>query len=99
MKKYRTHTEYLQEGLKNPKEAALYLNAAADENDPSLLVAALAQVAKAHGISRLAGLIPLSRVGLYKSVSKNGNPELKTLLGILNASGLQLHFMPHKRAA
>ncbi len=54
MRKYRAHNEYLNESLRDPKEAALYLNAAAEENDPSLLLVALAQVAKAHGVSRMA---------------------------------------------
>lgn len=99
MRKYRTHDEYLAASLKDPKEAALYLNAAADEEDPALLLAALAQVAKAHGISKMAKNISLSRMGLYKTLSKTGNPEFKTLMGLLNASGLRLSFKPKLRAA
>ena len=56
MRKYRTHKDYLEKSLKDPKEAALYLNAAAEENDPALLLEALAQAAKAHGVSRMARL-------------------------------------------
>lgn len=92
MKQYRDHQEYLEEALKDPKEAALYLNAVVDENDPALLVAALADVARAHGISRLARKAALSRVGLHKIISKKGNPELKTFMSIVKASGLQLSF-------
>ena len=91
---YRSHDDYLNERLKDPKEAALYLNAAAEENDPKLLLAALAQVARAHGVSRMAKRVSLSRMGMYKSVSRNGNPQFKTFLGILNASGLQISFKP-----
>jgi len=94
MRTYRTHDEYLIEVLKDPKEAALYLNACVEENDPALIIAALAQVAKAHGLSRMAKRVSLSRMGLYKTLSKKGNPEFKTLLGILNASGLRLSFKP-----
>ena len=99
MKKHRTHDEYLTESLKNPVEAALYLNAATEENNPALLVVALAQVAKAHGMARLAERAHLSRMGLYKTLSKKGNPELKTFFGILKASGLQLAFKPIPHAA
>jgi len=94
MRKYRTHGEYLDKALKDPKEAALYLNAAAQENDAALMLAALAQVVKAHGISKTARKVSLSRAGIYKTISKAGNPELKTFLGILKVSGLRMSFRP-----
>jgi len=94
MRKLQTHDEYLTEVLKDPKEAALYLNAAAEEDDPALLLVALAQVAKAHGVSRMAKRTSLTRMGVYKSLSKNGNPGFKTFIKLLDASGLQLTFRP-----
>ena len=94
MKKYRTHDDYLSKALKDPKEAALYLNAAAEENDPALMLAALAQVVKAHGVSKMAKKVALSRAGVYKTLSKRGNPELKTFMGIVSASGMQMSFKP-----
>ena len=90
----RSHDDYLNGALKDPKEAALYLNAAAEENDPELILSALAQVAKAHGVSRMAKRVSLSRMGLYKTLSRKGNPEFKTFVGILNDSGLQMSFKP-----
>jgi len=99
MRKYRTHDEYLTESLKDPNEAALYLNTAAEENDPALLLVALAQVAKAHGVTHMAKRVSLSRMGLYKTLSKKGNPEFKTFFSILKASGLQLAFKPMSQAA
>ena len=92
MKTYRSHDDYLDKSLKDPKEAALYLNAVAEENDPALILHALAQVAKAHGVSRMAKKVSLSRMGLYKTLSKKGNPEFRTFLGILNASGIKMSF-------
>jgi len=92
MRKYRSHDEYLEMALKDPKEAALYLNAVVEENDPVLILHALAQVAKAHGISKMAKRVSLSRMGLYKTLSRKGNPEFRTFLGLLNASGLQMSF-------
>lgn len=99
MRRYRTHDEYLTVSLKDPKEAALYLNAVVDEDDPSLLLVALAQVVKAHGISQIAKNTSLSRMGLYKTLSKKGNPEFRTLMGLLNASGLRMSFKPKLRTA
>src|SRR3989338_1640804 len=92
MKTYRNHDDYLNKALKDPQEAARYLNAAAEENDPRLILTALAQVAKAYGVSRMAKKVSLSRMGLYKTLSKKGNPEFRTFLGILSASGLQMSF-------
>lgn len=94
MRKFRTHDEYLEKSLRDPKEAALYLGAAAAEDDPALLLVALAQVVRAHGISGTARKVSLSRAGLYKTISSRGNPELKTFMGILKASGLQMSFRP-----
>ena len=92
MRTHRSHDDYLNEALKDPKEAALYLNAVAEENDPVLILHALEQVAKAHGVSRMAKKVSLSRMGMYKTLSRKGNPEFKTFLGILTASGLQMSF-------
>ncbi|HBA61082.1 MAG TPA: putative addiction module antidote protein [Elusimicrobia bacterium] len=94
MRKYRTHGEYLDKALKDPKEAALYLNAAVEENDPALLLVVLAQLVKARGVSKTAKEVSLSRAGLYKTLSKRGNPELKTFMGILKATGLEMSFKP-----
>lgn len=94
MRRYRSHDDYLNKVLKDPKEAARYLNAVAEENDQALILAALAQVARAHGLSKTAKLASLSRMGLYKLLSKKGNPEFKTFLNVLNASGLRLSFRP-----
>ncbi|OGS09057.1 MAG: putative addiction module antidote protein [Elusimicrobia bacterium RIFOXYA12_FULL_51_18] len=94
MKTYRHHDDYLNKALKDPKEAAIYMNAAVEENDPALILAVLAQIVRAHGISRTAKKVSLSRAGVYKTLSKKGNPELRTFMGILNASGLQMSFKP-----
>ena len=99
MRHYRSHDDYLKEALKDPKEAAHYLNAAVEENDPALLLAALADVARAHGASRMAKKASLSRMGLHKTLSKKGNPEFKTFFGILKASGLQMAFKPTTQTA
>ncbi len=93
-RKFRTYDEYLDKALKDPKEAALYLNAAAEDGDPALLPEALTQIVRAHGMARTARSLSPSRAGLYKTVSRRGNPELRTFLGILLASGLRMSFQP-----
>lgn len=97
MRRYRTYDEYLDEVLKDPEDAAMYLTVAAEYDDPPYLLQALASVARAHGLSAMAKRISLSRMGLYKSLSRAGNPQLKTFMGILKAAGLQLAFNPIAR--
>ena len=94
MKNYRTHEDYLNKTLKNPEEAALYMTAAAEENDPILMLAVLAQLIKALGVTKTAKKTSLSRTGVYKTLSKKGNPNLKTFITLLRASGLKMSFKP-----
>jgi probable addiction module antidote protein len=93
MKPYRDYDEFLLKYLKNPKDAAAYLNAALEENDPELFLTAFSNVARAHGIKKLADKAKVHRVSLNKMFSKRGNPEWKTLSRVLAASHLQLRVM------
>lgn len=54
---------YLLESLKNPAEAAAYVDAALELDDPAALLLALRQVAKAHGMAEVArrGPAPANR--------------------------------------
>ena len=81
--------------LKNPKEAAAYLDAILEENNPELFLKALKKVAEARGgMSRLAAKSRISRVGLYKAFSNQGNPGIKTLGNVLKAFHLRLAVNP-----
>src|SRR3989338_5214134 len=88
MKKYQ---ESLIHALKDPREAAGYLNAAFEEGDPEMFLVALRNVAEAcGGMSKLSRVTKLNRANLYKVFSKNGNPEVRTLNQILEIFGLRL---------
>lgn len=81
--------------LKNPKEAAAYLNAILAEGDSKLFLKALGKIAEAKGgVSQLASKTKVSRVGLYKVFSEQGNPEFKTIEGILDAFKLRIMVTP-----
>ncbi len=71
-----------------------YLNAAAEENDPALMALALGDVAKARNMSQLARDAGLSREGLYKALSEDGNPSLATAMKVAAALGFHLAFRP-----
>lgn len=79
--------------LRSDEECALYLQAAIDEagGEPSLIVAALGDIARARGMMQLAKETGLSREGLYKALSPEGNPSFATIAKVIEALGLRLH--------
>ncbi|MBI4456932.1 MAG: putative addiction module antidote protein [Acidobacteria bacterium] len=85
------YRERLLARLKDPEEAAAYINAAFQEKHmPEVLLIALRDVAEANGISSVARRARINRVSIYKALSKNGNPGIDTLQKILNAVGLKV---------
>jgi probable addiction module antidote protein len=86
----RPYKPTLLEGLKDPKEAAEYLNAALEENEPELFLLALRHVAEAHGIKKLAEDTHLNRESMYRMLSEQGNPQLSSLTAIFKKIGLRL---------
>jgi probable addiction module antidote protein len=76
--------------LKSEADMAAYLEACLEEapDDPAFLAAALGDIARAHGMVRLAKETGITRDGLYKALSKDGNPSFGTVLKVLHALGL-----------
>lgn len=62
--------------LKDEEGVALYLEAVMEEagDDPAFIVKALGTVARARNMSKLARDTGMSREGLYKALSGEGNP-------------------------
>jgi probable addiction module antidote protein len=82
-----------RERVRDPGYAADYLSAAADEGQSELLLA-LRDVARAQGVSKVARQARRGRESLYKALSEGGNPGLETLLAVLGALKVKLHFEP-----
>jgi probable addiction module antidote protein len=80
--------------LRNEEEIAAYLDAVMEDGDPSLIAAALGDVARARNISKLARDTGMSREGIYRALSGEGNPSFATILKIAEALGLRLSFQP-----
>ena len=78
--------------LQSREDVRLYLEACAEEDpgDRSLIRAALNDIARAQNMSRLAREIGMTREGLYKALSDNGNPSFTTVMRITRALGMQL---------
>ena len=84
------YVDNLKEDLLNPAEAAEYLNAALEDVSQEVFLMALKDVANAKGISEIARLTNLNRENLYRILSINGNPKLKSLNSVLHSVGLKL---------
>jgi probable addiction module antidote protein len=91
----------LLERLKDPTEAAAYVEAVIEEEDSAAFMLALRQVARARGgVARVARNAKLTRAATYRMLSKSGNPELRSLRAVLKATGLKISVRPiEKRAA
>jgi probable addiction module antidote protein len=78
------------EHLETKEDIAAYLEAALEEDDPSLIVAVLGDIARSRGMTHIARETGLGRESLYKALSTGGNPEFATVLKVLKALGLRL---------
>lgn len=91
MSKSIDYKNYLIESLKDPQEAAGYLNAALEDGDIDGFLEALRNVVEAQGgMTTLAKKTTKGRESLYKTISKTGNPYLRNTNEILHALGFQL---------
>ena len=91
MAKTRTKKWDAADHLKTDEDMAAYLEAALEEDDPTLVAAALGDIARAKGMSQIARETGLGRESLYKALSPDGNPEFSTVLKVVRALGLRLH--------
>ncbi|MEO6065139.1 MAG: addiction module antidote protein [Lysobacterales bacterium] len=82
--------------LKTEDDIAAYLEAVMDEagDDPAYIAHALGAVARARNMSQLARDTGMSREGLYKALSGEGNPSFATVMKVANALGLRLSIRP-----
>jgi probable addiction module antidote protein len=80
--------------LETIEDIAAYLEAALEDGDPALIVAALGDIARSKGMTQLSRETGLGRESLYKALSIDGNPEFTTILKVLQALGLRLSVVP-----
>ncbi len=80
--------------LDNEDVIAEYLNAALEDENPSVFLAAVGDVAKARGMSQLAKETGLGRESLYKALAPGAKPRYDTVLKLIRALGMELHATP-----
>ena len=78
------------EHLDNEEVIAEYLAAAIEDSNPNVFLAALADVAKARGMAKLAKDSGLSRESLYKTLSPGAKPRFETIMRITKALGVPM---------
>jgi len=76
--------------LETEEDIDYYLTAIAEDNDPVLMASALGDVARARGMSQLARDTGISRMGLTKALSAEGNPSFATITKVLDALGYRI---------
>jgi len=69
---------------------AEYLAAALEDENPDVFLAALADVAKARGISAIAQSSGLGRESLYKALAPGAKPRYETIMKVLHGLGVRL---------
>lgn len=77
--------------LKDLDDVAALLEGALEDSadDPSAIPHALGIIARSQNMSELARRVGMSRDGLYKALSEDGNPTWSTILKVTNALGLR----------
>jgi probable addiction module antidote protein len=85
-----SYIDGLLESLKDPEEATAYLNAALEDGDQEVFLLALRDVAEARGLTAVAQEAQLNRENLYRMLSRQGNPQLTSLVTLLKSMGLRL---------
>ncbi len=86
---------YLREWLKEPENAAAFLNAALGDDNREIFIPALRNVANAWGsLSLLADLSDIKKTTLYRALSRKGNPDFRQIAAMLDSMGLRLTVAP-----
>ena len=80
--------------LETEEDIRLYLEACQEEDDPALVAAALGDIARARNMTQLAKEAGLTRAGLYKALSAEGNPSFATVSKVAKALGLKITVHP-----
>jgi probable addiction module antidote protein len=95
MRTFRTIGEVEEQYLRDhPDEVDDYINVLFDEyaesGDTAALLSSLRVVSRVKGVSRIAEASGLSRKGLQKALSENGNPQFGSVNAIMHAMGYRL---------
>jgi len=81
--------------LKTEEDIQAFLQVAVEEEDPTFLPIALAEVARARKVmTEVAKAVGVSRTSLYQSLSSEGRPAFVTVAKVANSLGYKLTLIP-----
>jgi probable addiction module antidote protein len=89
----------MAEFLETEEDIVAHLAVALQEKDMEFLVSVINALARSKGMSRISKELGVTREGLYKSFSKNGNPSFATVVNILDNLGYGISVYQKKSAA
>jgi len=92
--KAKTRPFQFGETVKTVEDARTYIDAALEEVGPEHLKTVLRAIAESEGMTALAERSGITRAGLYRALSDEGDPKFSTLTAILDALGLRLTVVP-----
>ena len=79
--------------LQDEQDIQAYLEVALEDGDPSMIAVALGNIARSRNISQLARDTNMSRDGIYKALSGQGNPSFSTISKLAGALGYQINLV------
>ena len=80
--------------LDDEETIAEYLTAAVEDENPDVLLSALAEVAKARGMSQVAADAGLGRESLYKALAPGSHPRYSTISAVMRALKVKVAVAP-----
>ena len=73
---------------------AAFVYAVFVDGDAGLIASAFGDIARSKGMTEIAKKTGITREGLYKALSADGDPKLSTFLGVIKSLGLRLSVKP-----
>jgi len=80
--------------LEDADAIAEYLTIVLEDGDPSLLIAALGDIARAKGMSEVSRESGLAREALYKALRAGAQPRFDTVMRVIKTLGVRLVAQP-----
>lgn len=89
-----THVYEASRFLDSPEVISAYLAQSMQSHDPQILMKALAEVAKAQGVNKVAEAAGVNRESLYKTLKGGSKTRYETVQKLMLALGVELTVQP-----
>jgi len=86
----------MAEFIETREDVAAHLTVAFQEKDMEFLLSVINALARSKGMSQISRELGVTREGLYKSFSKEGNPSFMTVVDVLDNLGYGINIYQKK---